>query len=378
MGLEGWKDIKAISGLFRPGASSQMDIWMPYGEVEVSIEVEKGDMADLLEPKLHERTDWIEAFKDNIERGTVLGLDPALIALGGENLVRLLSETVGEKASENRLKILLASNLYSMPLNVNEDRRVFDFKMESWRGTAPDLILAALLPHPFFGLCGAPHLAALGHLEFPSLLKNLDLELLVEGVKAESLKDNSVTASILEGLASESYAIHLVPYRGKLIPVSEGNIIEAFKEGMRRYIDFFKIGGKHALLVVSVGGSPFDATVLNMLHTLKTTWNVVVDRGELILLSECGNVLADPYLLRDLIGLTSQHAKKPLVEALRREVSKITNRISVRLVSTLPNSYVGKLGFKSADTATAAFQLARRRIRETKASFLSWGYHAIA
>jgi len=115
-----------------------------------------------------------------------------------------------------------------------------------------------------------------------------------------------------------------------------------------------------------------------MIHTLKATWKIVAERGELILLSECGNVLVDPHLLRNLIGLASRHTRKPLIESLRREVSKVVDKISVRLVSTLPNSYVRKLGFKPADTATAAFQLARRRIREAKASFIQWGYHAVA
>jgi|GEM_PF-2981800 len=352
-----------------------MDVWMPYGEVEVSVEVADGSLVELLEPKLPGSADWIEDFMDTIGGDVTVGLDPVLIGLGGVNLVNKLSSALREGGLGGQVKIVLASNLYPMPLDIDGYLEGSDLKVEPWRGdTTPDVILAALLPHPLLGFCGAPHVACLGRIEFPGLLNDPGL---VEGVKAESLEDNPVTASILERVDSSPYAFHFIPYRGDLIPMGKGGLAEAFREGVRGYIESFKVIGDRPILVVSVGGYPFDASILNAIHTLRVIGRTVVDGGELIILSECGGVLTDPYLLRSLMGLSPRGVRDPLAEDLKSVISKVTDRISVRLVSILPNSYARRIGFKPADTAAAAFQSATRRVRDAKASFLSWGYYAV-
>ncbi|MEM2122705.1 MAG: hypothetical protein QXE79_03620 [Candidatus Bathyarchaeia archaeon] len=352
-----------------------MDVWMPYGEVEVSVEVADGGLVDILEPKLPTRVNWIEDFRDILKEDATIGLDPVLVGLCGENLVNELSMAIREKVPEGRLKIVLASNLYHMPLSIDEYLKKANFETEPWRGDiAADIILSALLPHPLLGFCGAPHIACLGHLESPSLFDNPDL---VEGVKSRSLEDNPLTSSILEEVNSSPYVFHLTPYKGEPISISKGGLLDAFKEGVRRYMESFKINESRPILVVSVGGYPFDATILNMIHTLRVVRKAVVEGGELILLSECGGVLTDPSLLREVMGLTPKGTREPLVEDLMREVSEVTDIISVRLVSILPNSYARKMGFKPADTATAAFLSASRRIRDTRSLFIPWGYHAV-
>ncbi|MEM3108633.1 MAG: hypothetical protein QW569_02675 [Candidatus Bathyarchaeia archaeon] len=348
---------------------------MPYGEVEISIEVADGSLVEILEPRLPVRINWIEKFKEILEGGMTIGLDPVLIGLGGENAVDELLEAVRRGVSEHRLKIVLAPNLYSMPIDIHGCAKKAGFGLEPWRGNEPpDIILAALLPHSLLGFCGAPHLVGLRCLELPSLLNNPDL---AEWMEAGSLENNPITTSILEEVNSNLYAFHLIPYGGELIPISEGGLVDAFREGVKRYSESFTVRDGRPILVASVGGYPFDAAILNMIHTLRTMRRAVAEGGELILLSECGGVLADPSILRNLIGLTPREDKRPWIENLRRAISKVTNGISVRLVSTIPHSYARKMGFKPADTATAAFQSATRRIREAKASFITWGYHAV-
>ena len=321
-----------------------MEIWMPYGEVEVSVEVADGSLVEILEPRLPERVNWIEELRGVLEEGMTIGLDPALIGLGGEKAVNELLEIIRVGVSEQGLRIVLASNLYPMPIDIEGYVKKADFELELWRDDdSPDVILAALLPHPILGFCGAPHLASLRSLELPGLLNNWDL---AEWMEAGSLKDNPVTASVLERVNFNPYAFHLTPYSGELIPVSRGGLIDAFKEGVRCYNESFIVRDGRPILVVSMGGYPFDAAIVNMIHALRVAWKAVAEGGELILLSECGGVLSDPSLIRNLIGLTPRDGKKPLVESMRRVISRIMDCVSVRLVSTIPHSYARKMGFK--------------------------------
>ncbi len=348
---------------------------MPYGDADVFIDVKEEEFGSSLEPNCTPSSlEWMEDFKGRLEGGGVLALDPVLLGLSDDALIGRLCEVLREKVSEERLEVVMASNLHPIRLDIEEVvKRLGDVKLKPWNGSiTPNIVLAALLPHPLFGFCGAPHVAIFGMRSCGDLLEDSRVKLSKPGKLDEWLIDFSLP----EVVDSTLYTINIAPYEGETVVKEAGDPMKAFHEGVKLYRSSFKIEGEYPMLVASVGGSPFDSKFLGMVQSLMSMSRIVADGGEMILLSECGSSVYEPRLVRELVGLTSERGGRPMIETIRRNVSEVTDRISVRLVSTLPHSYVRKLGFKASDTASSAFQLARRRIREGKSFFVSWGYHA--
>ncbi len=315
--------------------------------------------------------EWMDDLKKEINAYKAVVIDPIVIGLADDFFMEKFNDFLKYASSIENMQIIIASNLY--PFHIERDNilaRLKDIKIKPWHDLPKSVIISTVLPHPFFGLFGAPHLTIMGEKNLDNLIINNQVKEYMSEIPEEKL----VNTTLFENLNSTFYSINLVPFKDKIIPLGVGEIIDSFQQSMKLYKNFFKVEGQYSMLVTSIGGAPYDSSVLGMIQSLINTNRYVEDGGEIILLSECGMSLKESQWIRELIGLTPTR-KTSYIEMIRNKISEITDRISVRIISTLPHNYIRRLGFKTSDTASFAFQLARRRIRENKSYFISWGYH---
>lgn len=351
-----------------------MDIWLPYGDVEVFCNLNNEEFGGTLEYALEpSRSEWIDQFKNNLDKNDTIAVDPLLIYLANDMLIKDLFKVLSQLNPNGNLKVIVAENLHPFKLDTNFGNKLENITLLPWNDSiVPSIILSALLPHPFFGFHGAPHIAALGKKSIKQLPGELEITQLTPG----TIENNSITTRLLEKTPSSTYSVHIVPHQKGCTILGMGNIIDSFNVSIQRYKKIFNLQNQYPRLVSSVGGYPYDSLFWGTIQTLITNSRIVADDGELILISECSASLIESKIIREITGLLSSENHNIFLDTVKQCISDIRERLSIRLISSLPNYYVRRLGFKPSETLRSAFQVAHRRMKDTQSHFLSWGYHA--
>jgi hypothetical protein len=350
-----------------------MEVWIPYGNTEAFIDVTEEEFGGFLEPEITiQNFEWMEKLEDHIEKKGKVVIDPVLLSLEKDPFVTRLYDVLQECMVKKSIEVIIGSNVYPFYINIeNILKKYNNIKPKLWQGSVkPDVIISSILPHPIFGFSGAPYLSIMGELNFNDLI--IDPTQIQNKVE---LNENNLIQSIFSDIIDPSvYSINIVPYKEQSITLGVGEIVESYNKSIKIYKDSFKVDENYTMLVVSVGGFPYDSTILSLIQSLINIASHIKDGGELILLSECGASFHESHLIRELIGLIPIKDKL-FLQSIKNKIDEVTKRISIRLVSTLPHIYSKRLGFKASDTASFAFQIARRRIKYDKSYFLCWGYH---
>ncbi len=351
-----------------------MDVWLPYGDVEVFLNLSNEEFGGTLDYTIEPSgSEWIDKFKNNVDKNDTIAVDPLLVYLADDILIKDLFGILNQLNPQGNLKVIVTENLHPFKLDANFGNKFENLTLIPWSDSiSPSIILSALLPHPFFGFHGAPHIAVLGKKSIKQMLNELEVTQLTPG----TIENNIITTRLLEKTPSSIYSVHIVPHQKGCAILGMGDIIDSFNVSIQRYKKIFNLQNQYPRLVSSVGGCPYDSLLWGTIQTLATNSRIVADDGELILISECSASIIESKIIREITGLLLSESNNIFLDTVKQCISDIRERLSIRLVSSLPNYYVRRLGFKPSETLRSAFQVAHRRMKDSQSHFLSWGYHA--
>lgn len=332
------------------------EIWLPYGAVEVAVELRHENIMMMAQVEPHPIAG--EALR---EAAGVFG--------SGEGTVLVLSdsEPVGELLSMagRGWRVMAPRRLQSKarrwadahghrwaPLTL-EAVRVDGVELPLPGGPKPLVVLGEARFDPLFGVEGpvaqllrGSGQALKGHLE--ALREGPQV-----GVETEAWKMADEVAEKL----GDIQAVEVVEVCSIPAHVSYGPLAEAHRRATRFLMEAgtLRVEGGARLALVSAGGGRWDSTLSGALRALWNVVGVVRPGGAVVLVAECGEGLGSPGLEERVYSrqVRTSGYSEGLEDVLLMEWAR--ERYSITLVSTLPRAWVeGRLGLKAGGSATKA------------------------
>ncbi len=295
------------------------EVWIPYGEVEISLRLK------------HENYDGV------IEPLTINGYDADIhdalyyITDGKRTSLELLEKKFNSLKQFNFKKYsesIIDGVLVKIPENIEKT-----------------LVTCAVRLDPLYGFTG-PHsvLVSLLGLEREILNRNEK-----EGTFVTGPSVNFATRVLEE---AKPYA--MCYFGGTSERILIGPAVDVFKRIQEAFLKMSIKQRKHKFIVASAGGRPYDDTLYESLIAAYNLLPFLDNDGDIILASECQNGLGDEGLRRLTLGLSSNSLASQILDKLKKQ-ARLT------LVSSLPNALMGRLGISGYSSLTEAFELIESR-----------------
>jgi hypothetical protein len=355
-----------------------MEIWFPYGQVEVAVDIKAENLAEVLEPSLqkldnssiYEILSSIEIKEksmmiiSDVTKATLKILE-ALIDLQIEKgrskdfivAVQKNHLKVVKKALKEKFENVFAIEEPSVDSGIADG---FQVKLPRIFTEYRRMIISEVSFDPLFGFGGGP----------ASLIRTIDIKLVEEAFKRRLDDDpkpgldtnSSWFASRVVEEIGEFTSIEVLNTKGDVSEIFLGNLIDAhFKASKKLYESAKKVLHQPARAIFMGLGDPSKSLTLS--SSLKSLWNVLgcLDKkGIAVLLAECSGGLGSEALrlyVTNRLKLDEFVKHGKYVEGLE-DLLYLKNALqsqNIALISTLPNYYVeAKLGLRTFKKASDA------------------------
>ncbi|MEM3383625.1 MAG: hypothetical protein QXL52_03475 [Nitrososphaerales archaeon] len=349
-----------------------MEIWLPYGQIEVAVDIKAENLAEILEPGLqkiddssiYERLDSIEIKEksmiivSDITKAT-LKILKAFIDLQIEKgrskdvivAVRKNHIKVVRKALEGKFEDVFAIEEPYVNSGIADG---FQVKVPKIFTEYRRMMISEVCFDPLFGFGGGP----------VSLIKTIDLKLVEEAFKRR-LDDNpkpglDTNASWFASRVAEEIgsftSIEILNTRGEVSEIFIGDLIDTHSKASKKLYESSKkiLSQPARAIFMGLGDSSKSLTLSS---SLKSLWNVIgcLDaKGIVVLLAECSEGLGSEALrlyVTDRLKLEELVKHGKYVEGLEDLLylrNTLQSQRNVVLISTLPNYYIEtKLGLRT-------------------------------
>lgn len=352
---------------------------MPYGQVEVAVDIKAENLAEILEPNLQKLDDSsiydrlssidikeksmmiiadvtkatlkvLESFIDlQIEKGKSKDV---IIAVRKDNLKKV------KKALEEKFEDIFVIGEPSVDSGIADG---FQVKVPKIFTEYKKMMISEVSFDPLFGFGGGP----------VSLIKTIDSKLVEEAFKRRfdddpkpGLDTNAAWfASRVAEEIGEFTSIEVLNIKGEVSEIFFGDLTDTHSKASKElYESSKKVLNQPARAMFMSLGDPSKSLTLS--SSLKSLWNVIgcLDtKGIVVLLAECSEGLGSEALklyVTDRLKLDEFIKHGKYVEGLEDLLylrNALQSQRNVVLISTLPNYYTEvKLGLRTFKKASAA------------------------
>ncbi|MCX8191687.1 MAG: hypothetical protein N3F06_02630, partial [Nitrososphaerales archaeon] len=335
------------------------EIWLPYGQVEIVVDVKAENLADVIEPSYPsiDSTNLVERLKDLEVH------ERALIIVEGYNdssltILSILLDTLGQdvhilttKGGLSNVKKLcegksIKVSTLSGVAGVNSIVDGIEIRIPSiFSDFDTKILISEATFDPLFGFRGGPI----------TLLTILDDRLIGEAFKISSYSypkpgvetEASKFADKIAEKIDDVISIELVSYHGGISEIFVGSVIDTHKKASQKLLEIAKrsLSEPAKAMIVSAGGLNNDLTLAS---SIKCLWNVIgglKEQGSIVLIAECSQGLGSEALKLYVSGrldIAEMIKKGEYIDGLEDLIylREALTRYKIQLVSTLPHYYV--------------------------------------
>jgi hypothetical protein len=355
-----------------------MEIWLPYGQVEVAVDIRAENLAEVLEPSIKKLDDeslygilkgieikeksmiilsdiadaTIKVLKSFVDLQIEKGKSKDIVIAVKKNQVKAVKKTLEEKFSNI---VAIGEPLVSAGIADGFQVRVPRAFSEYQR-----MIISEVGFDPLFGFGGGP----------VSLIKVIDLKLVEEAFKRrsdENPKPGSDTnaswfASRVSEEIGEIFSIEVLGTKGEVSDIFLGNIIDTHSKASKKLYESAKkvLHQPSRAMFISLCD---PSKSLTFSSSIKSLWNILGGLGEkgmVVLLAECSEGLGSEALklyVTNRMNLDEFVKHGKYVEGLEDllYLKKALQSYNISLISTLPSHYTEtKLGLRTFKKASDA------------------------
>jgi len=391
-----------------------VELWIPYGDVEVSVRVSEENLAWLANPSNAERRDVSEAIgaalssplgsqalADLVKPGTKVAI--AVDGLRGRfpmasALLPLLNELFAAGVHVGDIDVIVAAGNHpvdkidelSSALKVGElivnDQRGGEFvdvgttsfgtKVQINRHFYEadlKITVSGLSVDWLCGFRGGPSCIVPGMCSASTAIQNCRLALQRDArIGPAALEGNPVHLSSKESAAMAGVQLSLI-----FLPDRKGNVHAAFSGPpdtvFERSVDMAsKLYLHHApeeadILIVGAGGEPFDSSLIEACDAVFNAEETLGEDGRVVIVAECGEGPGDSgffnllYRLKDPKAALGEVRRDFSLEAYKAlKLLRLREGHGISLVSAMPVHLAEKMHLRTADTANEGLQNAFR------------------
>ncbi len=353
------------------------EIWLPYGSVEVAVSLKAENLAEHITPKHTPMSEEsIRSILKGVEakgRTCVFAPKPSIATI--DVVKRLLEELAVKGVAAGDVTVLTDRRYIANIRKILADKGVkiseaekptetvgkvgeIEVKIPKTLSESETRIMVTNVGFdPLFGFTGGP----------PALVRQLGGDLMAEAFRRRRsdhpapavVSDPALFADEAAGLLRDTSAIEVVSFEQGVSGVYVGGLVDTHRAASKHLLEAAKVSvpGDARAILVSAGGSEFDATLADSLNAV---WNVadgLRDRGFLTLIAECSAGLGSEALRMYLSGrldVESFVRRGEYIDGLEDliYIKTILHRHNLILVSTLPNYFTEmKLGFHACRKA---------------------------
>ena len=346
------------------------EIWLPYGDVEVAVDIRAENLGEILKPNLPllDQEAIVQQFSElPFSEDLVI-----LLADGGKpvhKVLQILLDVAKNKASTPTLTVITSPRDYSstkslcgsLGANVVKAEGLFEF------GTADGLpvllpkefsqhhsriVLSSVGFDPLFGFTGGPVsiIKTFSQNMLPKAFKDASLSLPTPG----SLTEAHDFAMRVGECLSNTHSVEVTSSVSDVSAVHVGSLQDAHEKASKTLLSACShlLNDAARAVVATPGGGDADSTLASSLTCLWNVADAVREKGIVALIAECSHGLGSRALERYVSGrLKVEDALKEggYVEGLEDLVYLLNLQQHKRLVlvSTLPHYYAENiLGFQ--------------------------------
>lgn len=359
------------------------EVWIPYGEVEVSIDIKSENLAGIYE---NNNSKYDIEQLNNYEKLTTIKNNITILdecnSLGSISILNKLLSIFENNNKINEIKIIKNTNNKKIYKNIIKNskkniviKQINEFSKNELKEYIKHKNIIFISQSKFeslFGFTGGP--ITLARISNENLIKDAfyteEVFLPEPGKKVEKSR-------IIEN-EYEKYnnilSIEIVEDNNGINNCEIGTLNQTHNNSINYLINNIKpIQKKFDACIISC-----DDVRRNLTNSLNGIWNnytTINDKGDITLLAECSEGIGSPALKKHLlnqINIKNILQNKEYVNGLENIIylQNIINNFSISIVSTLPNYYLeNKLKFRSHNKANEALQSIIRR--KGKSSFVS-------
>ena len=355
-----------------------MEIWLPYGQVEVAVDIRAENLAEVLEPSMKKLNDeslygilnsieikeksmmmlsdvtsgTIKVLKSFIDLQIEKGKSKDIVVAVKKNHLKAVKKTLEEKFSN-----IIAIGDSSVNVGIADG---FQVKVPGAFSEHRRMIISEVGFDPLFGFGGGP----------VSLIKAIDLKLVEEAFKRrldENPKPGSDTnaswfASRVAEEIGEIFSIEVLGTKGEVSDIFLGNVVDTHSKASKKLHESAKkvLHQPARAMLISLSD---PSKSLTLSSSLKPLWNVMGGLGEkgiVVLLTECSKGLGSEALklyVTNKLNLDEFVKHGKYVEGFE-DLLYLKNALqlyNITLISTLPNYYTEtKLGLRTFKKASDA------------------------
>jgi len=408
-----------------------VELWIPYGEVEVSVRLSDDNLAWLADPGTEGGKQSLEVvrsalqspidtknLKELIKPGSkvVIAIEKAPGRTDKARLLQLvLEEVFSAGIPPSGVEVILSSGTQPIgnetlsDLNqllkggklASNDPREGDFsevgvtsfgtKVElnrSFVNADVRIVIGEICANWFYGF-GGPWSVALGMCSQSTIAQNGRLALKKDAKRRDQGAvhlDLKETAS----MAKIDLALAVVPSRGGTIHDAFAGTLEKVYErsvDLTRKLFLFRAPKKADILLVGSGGLQFDSTLLRACDALFNFVEVIEKDGRIVLVAECrdgpggGTFFNLLYRFKEAGDVLSEIRKNFSLEGYKAmKLLELREKHGISIVSAMPTYFSEKVfAFRTADTANEGLQNAFRYMgRESKIGIAVDGSSSLA
>ncbi|MFP3130977.1 MAG: hypothetical protein RXR51_05285 [Nitrososphaeria archaeon] len=300
------------------------EIWLPYGEQEVSLKLKREDMDELISIKPPESISEKTEVKYYLTDGSEFS----------ENLVReRMPELKPLEVTGFKKEEIVDGYLFSYPEALKETLVVCSVRM--------DPVYWFKGPHSVITEAFGAQEEAIKRKEKPGACE----------------EDGAVWFSkrLLETSGAKSFCYF--GSKGSSITGDGVTVYERLKEFFANNVQKHR---QKEFVIASAGGFPYDLNLREALISFYGISNVLEEGSDVLLLAKCNNGLGDEGLRSALLGINGESQALKVLKELQ-------SKARVHMVTSLPFAYLRKLGIEGHSSLTEAYEKIRK---EKKKAFL--------
>lgn len=393
-----------------------VELWVPYGDVEVSVRVPEENLAWLADPRQADPKDLAEVVRAALSsplgsralKDLVIPGSKVAVAVDGPQgrfsmlgvLELLLDELRIAGASTHDVDVIattgthpiikgqvdgIASLLKAGKIASNDPRggefvdlgtTSFGTRVQINRSFARadlKIIVSSFAIDWLSGYKGGPRCIMPGICNYDSLVQNSRLALQRDAIIGPAnLQKNPVYLDSRESATMAGVAFSLI-----VLPDREGRIHAAFsgslEESFERAVDtaskiyLYRAHERADLLLVGAGGRPSDSSLLDACDAVFNAEEMIDEGGRIVIVAECGDGPGDSnfydFLCRfkdPKIALGEVRKEFSMERYKALKLLRLREEYGISLVSAMPIHFVEKILLRKADTANEGLQNAFR------------------
>jgi hypothetical protein len=300
------------------------EIWLPYGEQEVSLKLKREDIDEVVSIKPPESISEKTEVKYYITDGSEFS----------ENLIKeRMPELKPLEVTNFKKEEIVDGYLFSYPEALKET-----------------LVVCSVRLDPVYWFKGPHSVIAEAFGAREEVIKRKEKQGACE-------EDGAVWFSkrLLETSGAKAFCYF--GNKGNFIMGDGVTVYERLKEFFTNHVQKHR---EKEFVIASAGGFPYDINLKESLLSFYGIFGVLEEGSDVLLLAKCNNGLGDEGLRSAILGINSESQALKVLKELQ-------SKAKVHMVTSLPFVYLRKLGIEGYNSLTEAYEKIRK---EKKKVFL--------